>query len=112
MCVSVCVCVRVPDSERSLFKSQYSSSSRLRGHLDRAPWKPNKAAAGQPGCSERGCVCVCVCVGVCERVSELKLRVGRGRCPLSGQHLKCSSYLGNTSLESLPRRAFLFLMLD
>ena len=78
-CVYLCVCVCVCDSERSLSKHKHSSSSSLRGHLEQAPWKPNKAA-GQ--LRERLCA------------SVLKLRVSVGRCPLSGQHGKCRQLPG------------------
>lgn len=56
------------------------------------------------------CVCVCVWERVWESVWALTRRVGVGRCPLSGQHVKRSagSYLGNTSLECFSCRALLF----
>lgn len=55
-------------------------------------------------------LCVCVWERVWESVCALTRRVGVGRCPLSGQHVKWSagSYLGNTSVESFSCRALLF----
>lgn len=45
-------------------------------------------------------------------MSVLELRVSVGRCPLSGQHVKCRQLPGNASVESLPCRVVLFLILD
>lgn len=72
-----CVCVFVSLTLRGASPSpNKSSSSRLRGHLERAPWKPNKSCWPAGPLGERLYECV------------LTLRVTVGRCPLSGQHVK------------------------
>lgn len=78
-----CLALCCPEWEKVLSKSQFCTGSSLRGHLEWAPWKPNKGA------------------GQLLSVSELRGRVGT--------MWSAGGYLGNTSVEFLNLRALLFL---